>query len=145
MSQVGNEGTFYETVNELSLQGGEAEPYIIDALRTDADWGVRLGCLHVLDGGHQGCFASNIDAIDDQSQVAKGDFARGISDHDILETDAAPNIPLPESMGGLVDCRNGIRAMPNVATTGSNGLNNKATIAAINQPLAFVARITTKE
>lgn len=110
LSQVGNEGTFYETVNELSLQGGEAEPYIIDALRTDPDWGIRLGCLHVLDGiGTKDALPAIVDAIDDpEPEVClKATYtARGISGHKILETDAAPNIPpLPETMGeqGMVD------------------------------------------
>jgi hypothetical protein len=55
-----------EAVSKLSRRGSAVELTVIDALRSDPDWNVRLGCLEVLQSiGTKACIVHLIAALQD--------------------------------------------------------------------------------
>lgn len=59
-----------EAVAKLTAHGPSVEPHIIDALRTDADWNVRLGCIEVLQSiGSKTCIDHLIYALTDREPL----------------------------------------------------------------------------
>ncbi len=61
-----------EAVGKLTRRGSAIETKVIDAMRTDTDWGVRMGCVEVLQSiGTKTCVEHLIAAlVDDQPLVA---------------------------------------------------------------------------
>ncbi|MBA3710334.1 MAG: hypothetical protein H0W83_16110 [Planctomycetes bacterium] len=61
-----------EAVSKLTGRGQKVESRIIDALRTSTDWGIRMGCIEVLEStGSKACVEHLIAALlDDEPLVA---------------------------------------------------------------------------
>ncbi|MBA2480708.1 MAG: hypothetical protein H0V44_08600 [Planctomycetes bacterium] len=69
---IDGSAVYDQAIGKLTARGAGIETRIIDALRTSTDWGVRMGCIEVLQSiGGKACIDHLIAALlDDESLVA---------------------------------------------------------------------------
>lgn len=106
LSQAEAESAWHQAIQRLSRRGAGIEIQVVDRLRRDPDWGVRLGCIEVLQSiGSRGCIEHLIATLADPEPLVAlraNDTLAAMTRHDEIPgpgmqagANGLPPVPLP--------------------------------------------------